>query len=188
MNAGIAIALLAFVQLVLAWLADKSLGDFDLPIITQQLCNHQTLGMKEFIAPGGTVNKTKITEIVRITRLTNAARSVLVALFVAFVGALTTAVIAYAANPAPTLKFQRVSCAATGAAVAIVMLALLVIKLLNQTLSSDSQKETFPPGKTLKDRLRRYRKRLSDLNVLTPYLTAAFVINVVSIGAAIKLG
>jgi hypothetical protein len=188
-NAGIAVGLLAFVQLVLAWLTDKSLGDYDLPIVTQQLSNFPTLGIKDFFAPGGTVNKIRISEVVGVTRLTNAARSALVALVVAFLGALTTAVIAYAAMPAPPLKVLRVAGAGVGAAVALIMFVSLVIQLLNQTLRKISQKEDlFPNGPSPKDRFCRYLKRVRDLKVLTPYLTAAFFVNVISIAAAIKLG
>jgi hypothetical protein len=188
MNAGIAVGLLAFAQLVLAWLTDKSLGDYDLPIITQQLSNFPTLGIKDFFAPHGTVDEKRISEVVGVTRLTNAARSALVALIIAFFGALTTAIIAYAAMPVPPLKVLRVAGAGIGAAVALIMFLSLGIQLLKQTLRTTSEKEPlFPNGPSPKGRLCRYLKRVRDRKVLTPYLTTAFFVNAITIIAAIKL-
>lgn len=187
MNPAIGLALLAFAQLVLALIADKSLGGADLPIVTQQLSEYPTLGIKDFFATGGTVNKTRVSEVVRITRLPNAARSALVALFVAFIGALVTAAIAFAAAPTIPHKVLRVAFSVGSAVVAFILMGTLVVKLLTQALRSASVKEASlgpPPA----DRLRRYLKRVRDFNVLTPYLTAALVINTISIIAAFKLG
>lgn len=188
MNAGLALALFAVIQLILAELAGRPLESLDDQLFVEGVRTHQPLGIAGFFGakePSPELGETRVKQVLRYTRLGSTARSTLVALFVSFCGCCATVIIVLLAQPEPDYKEARLISAGIGALSTLGFLITLLIVIASRKLVTEVPKEEDIPARPwLKAAIRRYRVRFTSIKVLTPYLTVALLANATVICAA----
>lgn len=190
MNAGLLLALLALLQLAIAWMADRGFEPIDAPLFGDQVKSYDGLDVKSWFSesrPGApTLGARRIEEVLRMARLASAARLALTALLVSFVGDVVTAVIVAVARPAPAARWARFGFAVAAAVLTFVGLVGLLIRVATRSLRAvaESHSEFLANGVGRKSPRGRYLARVRSFETLTPYLTASFIGSVVAIIAA----
>jgi hypothetical protein len=106
--------------------------------------------------------------------LASAARAALTALLVAAASLFMILIIVYSANPAPHYKGLRLTLGVVGFLAVAALFILLLVKVASRHLRSHADAEWKLSPETKAKRLKRFWARIWCLNVVTPYLRAAF--------------
>jgi hypothetical protein len=187
-NAGLALAIFAVIQLILADLAGRPLESLDDQLFAEGVRTHQPLGIAGFFdanQPSPDLGKTRVTEVLRYTRLGSSARSTLVALLVSFIGCCATLAIIALAEPEPNYKQARLISTGIGALLTLgFFILLLIVVAIRKLVTKVPDEDGIPARPRLRGAIRRYRVRVASTKVLTPYLTVALVANAIVIWSA----
>jgi hypothetical protein len=191
-NAGLALALLALVQLFLTWATDRSLEPIDRPMFLDQARKRGAdgLGICEFLTDTtADKGKARTQAVLRMVGLGAKARSVATALVVSVVGIVASIIIILARDREPEYRELRLLGLVVACIVAGIALILLLVKMADRSLVSFAPGEsTYRRGKmTPRRSLGLLRIRFACPQVTTRYFAAALFGNAVTILASLKL-
>lgn len=187
MNTAVGLVIVAFVQLVLAWLAGKPLTKIDKAVFVDHVRAYEPLGIKGFFITDATndeLGKKRQAEVLRLVELAPAARAAFAALIATLAGLVTTALVVGFADPSPDLRMARLIASIAGAVVALVTGCLLLAKISARSLRLHAPGELPIDGWTISKGFQRYRTRLRSGDVLTRYLSVAVLCNAVAVVVA----
>jgi len=186
MKASFYLAAIGLVQLVLALATDRTAQQIDRPLFQRQVAGYTPLRIQSFFTDesGNKVGATRVRVVLRMASLSFAARSTIVALLLALTGIGFTGSVVLFGNTTPSFWALRVAAAAVAAAVLLRSLWTLSFAIARKELAPNPE---VAPGRTRVARLKAYAGRLRRRNLLTRYLTVAFLANVIVIVIGIGL-
>jgi hypothetical protein len=186
-NAGVLLAALGLLQVLIAWRSDHALERVDSPLFDEQVERYVGLGIADFFKEEGPnqLGRDREKEVLRIARMAASFRAALSALVVSGFVVGSTGIIILVADPKPSLKGLRLVATFGAAIVAFVFAFLLLLRVSSRDLRVRVTSEYKADGRALKPGLTRYFIRLKSKETLARYLTVATVASVIGIVAVV---